>query len=95
MHGVPGLIGFPFECLSEPVNRRLKTFFKRNLGFPAKSLPGKINDRLTLEWIVLGEGLVDQFQVGIDAIAYEFRQLANGEFIGVANVDRAGFVAIH
>ena len=54
MHGVPGLFGFPFECLSEPVNRGLKTFFKRNLGFPAKPLPGKVNGWLTLEWIILG-----------------------------------------
>src|SRR5690606_7529764 len=80
------------EQLFEIGDGLLEAFFQLYLGLPAGGLPRQGDVGLALDGVVAGEGTADQLGAGAGEVDDLFRQLADGEFHRVAQVDGAGDV---
>lgn len=82
---------------AEPVDGGLQSVSECHLRLPAQFLLRQGDVGAASGWIVCGQRLLDEFYVGAGHFDNQFRQLANGEFTGVADIHRSHEIigAIH
>lgn len=84
---------FPRQQLLEIRDGLHQALFELDLGFPAEFVAGEGDVGLALGGVVAGQGLLDDFRFGAGHGDDFFGQLADGEFVGVAEVAGAGEVS--
>src|SRR3954463_4206774 len=87
----------PVSCSdlgSEPLSRAGQTLPKLDLWFPSELGARQRDVGAALRGIVLGQRLEHDLRGAVGELEHEVRQLPDGEFVGITDVDRADDVGV-